>query len=41
MGQEKARDLASHYIQNFECYTDTEEGRQLVVSGPTLKPVLL
>ncbi|MEN9909653.1 MAG: hypothetical protein RLZZ540_2802 [Bacteroidota bacterium] len=39
--EEKARDLAARYIQNFERYTDTEEGKRLVNSGPTLEPVLL
>jgi phosphoenolpyruvate carboxykinase (ATP) len=39
--EEKARDLASRYIENFERYTDTEEGKRLVASGPTLEPVLL
>ncbi|OYX83238.1 MAG: phosphoenolpyruvate carboxykinase (ATP), partial [Flavobacteriales bacterium 32-34-25] len=39
--EEKARNLASRYIENFERYTDTEEGRRLVASGPTLEPVLL
>ncbi|WP_181161679.1 hypothetical protein [Flavobacterium sp. GSA192] len=38
--EEKAKDLASRYIQNFERYTDTEEGKRLVASGPTLEPVL-
>ncbi|GEL11036.1 phosphoenolpyruvate carboxykinase [ATP] [Flavobacterium glycines] len=37
----KARDLASRYIENFERYTDTEEGKRLVASGPTLETVLL
>jgi len=39
--EEKARDLASRYIENFERYTDTEEGKRLVASGPTLETVLL
>lgn len=37
----KARDLAARYIENFERYTDTEEGKRLVASGPTLETVLL
>lgn len=32
----KAKDLASRYIKNFEQYTDTEEGKRLVASGPQL-----
>lgn len=32
----KAKDLAARYIKNFEQYTDTEEGRQLVAAGPSL-----
>lgn len=38
--EEKARDLASRYIQNFERYTDTEEGKRLVASGPKLQEIL-
>ena len=37
----KAKDLASRYIKNFEQYTDTDEGKRLVVSGPTLEQVLV
>ena len=33
----KAKDLASRYIKNFEHYTDTEEGKRLVSSGPSLE----
>ena len=33
----KAKDLASRYIKNFEQYTDTEEGKRLVSSGPSLE----
>ncbi len=32
----KARDLASRFIKNFEKYTDNEEGKALVASGPQL-----
>ncbi|MDL1913545.1 MAG: phosphoenolpyruvate carboxykinase (ATP) [Bergeyella sp.] len=32
----KARDLAKKYIQNFEQYCDTEEGKCLVSAGPRL-----
>ncbi|MCJ7934357.1 MAG: phosphoenolpyruvate carboxykinase (ATP) [Chryseobacterium sp.] len=35
--EEKAKDLASRYIKNFEQYCDTEEGKKLVVSGPQLQ----
>lgn len=38
--EEKARDLASRYIENFERYTDTEQGKRLVASGPSLEQVL-
>ncbi|WP_157499556.1 hypothetical protein [Flavobacterium commune] len=38
--EEKAKNLAYCYIQNFERYTDTEEGKRLVNSEPTLEPVL-
>lgn len=34
--EEKAKDLAKRYINNFEHYTDTEEGKRLVVAGPKL-----
>ena len=33
----KAKDLASRYIKNFEQYTDTEEGKRIVSSGPSLE----
>lgn len=36
----KAIDLASRYIKNFEQYADTDEGRRLENSGPTLTKVL-
>ena len=32
----KARDLAGRFIENFEKYTDTEEGKSLVAAGPAL-----
>lgn len=32
----KAQDLAKKFIDNFEKYTDTEEGRNLVKAGPQL-----
>ncbi len=32
----KAKDLAGRYIKNFEQYTDTEEGKKLVASGPQI-----
>ncbi|UKB84332.1 phosphoenolpyruvate carboxykinase (ATP) [Chryseobacterium sp. MEBOG06] len=35
--EEKARDLASRYIKNFEQYCDTEAGRKLIASGPQLQ----
>lgn len=35
--EEKAKDLASRYIKNFEQYCDTEEGMKLVASGPQLQ----
>lgn len=31
-----ARDLAARFIENFESFTDNEEGRKLVAAGPTL-----
>ena len=37
----KAKDLASRYIKNFTQYCDTEEGKRLVASGPTLEQVLV
>ncbi len=33
---DKAKDLAKRFIDNFEKYTDTAEGKRLVASGPTL-----
>lgn len=30
----KAKDLARRFIENFEKYTDTEEGKRLVAAGP-------
>ncbi|WP_291120332.1 phosphoenolpyruvate carboxykinase (ATP) [Flavobacterium sp. UBA6135] len=36
----KAKDLTARYIKNFEQYTNTEEGKRLVYSGPTLETVL-
>ena len=33
----KAKDLASRYIKYFEQYTNTEEGKRLVKSGPSLE----
>jgi len=30
----KARDLAKRFVDNFEKYTDTEEGKRLVACGP-------
>lgn len=32
----KAQDLAKKFINNFDKYTDTEEGRRLVAAGPQL-----
>jgi phosphoenolpyruvate carboxykinase (ATP) len=32
--EEKAKDLASRFIKNFEKYTDNEEGKALVAAGP-------
>jgi len=32
----KAKDLASRYIKNFTQYCDTEEGKRLIPSGPSL-----
>jgi len=34
--EEKAKDLAKRFIDNFEKYTDTEEGKRLVAAGPQL-----
>jgi phosphoenolpyruvate carboxykinase (ATP) len=34
--EEKAEDLAKSFIDNFEKYTDTEEGKRLVAAGPQL-----
>ncbi|UBM61904.1 phosphoenolpyruvate carboxykinase (ATP) [Candidatus Sulfidibacterium hydrothermale] len=34
--EEKAKDLASRFIENFKKYTDTEEGQRLVAAGPQL-----
>lgn len=33
---EKAKDLAKRFIDNFDKYTDTEEGKRLVAAGPQL-----
>ncbi len=33
----QATDLAKKFIDNFETYTDTEEGKRLVSAGPSLK----
>jgi len=33
---EKAKDLAKRFIDNFEKYTDNEEGKRLVQAGPKL-----
>ncbi|MGL2994661.1 phosphoenolpyruvate carboxykinase (ATP) [Flavobacterium sp. TSSA_36] len=38
--EEKAQDLASRYINYFSQYTNTEEGKRLVASGPQLEPIL-
>jgi len=35
--EEKAKDLASRYIKNFEQYCNTEEGKKLIASGPQLQ----
>jgi len=32
----KAKDLAKRFIDNFEKYTDNEEGKRLVATGPSL-----
>ena len=34
--EEKARDLAVLFIENFAKYTDTAEGQSLVSAGPSL-----
>ncbi|MHA7108934.1 phosphoenolpyruvate carboxykinase (ATP) [Sunxiuqinia elliptica] len=34
--EEKAQDLGSRFIKNFEKYTDNEEGKALVAAGPQL-----
>ncbi|MDP2423910.1 MAG: phosphoenolpyruvate carboxykinase (ATP) [Bacteroidales bacterium] len=34
--EEKAKDLAKRFINNFVKYTDTPEGKRLVAAGPTL-----
>ncbi len=34
--EEKAKDLASRFIKNFEKYTDNQEGKALVAAGPQL-----
>ncbi|NPA36252.1 MAG: phosphoenolpyruvate carboxykinase (ATP) [Chlorobi bacterium] len=34
--EEKAKDLASRFIDNFKKYTDNEEGKSLVAAGPQL-----
>ncbi len=33
---EKAKDLASRFINNFAQYTDNDEGKSLVAAGPQL-----
>jgi phosphoenolpyruvate carboxykinase (ATP) len=38
--ERKAKDLSARYIKNFEQYTNTEEGKRLVVAGPSLEEVL-
>ncbi|AZB24449.1 phosphoenolpyruvate carboxykinase (ATP) [Chryseobacterium rhizoplanae] len=35
--EEKAKDLASRYIKNFEQYCNTEEGKRLIAAGPQLQ----
>jgi phosphoenolpyruvate carboxykinase (ATP) len=37
--ERKAKDLSARYIQNFEQYTDTDEGKRLVAAGPSLEAV--
>ncbi len=34
--EEKAKDLAAKFIENFKKYTDNEEGKNLVAAGPQL-----
>jgi phosphoenolpyruvate carboxykinase (ATP) len=34
--EEKAKDLGSRFIKNFEKYTDNDEGKALVAAGPQL-----
>ncbi|MBK7211875.1 MAG: phosphoenolpyruvate carboxykinase (ATP) [Bacteroidales bacterium] len=34
--EEKAKDLAKRFIDNFDKYTDNEEGKNLVAAGPQL-----
>lgn len=34
--ERKAKDLASRFINNFEQYTDNEEGKALIAAGPQL-----
>ncbi len=34
--EEKAKDLGSRFVKNFEKYTDNEEGKALVAAGPQL-----
>lgn len=34
--EEKARDLGTRFIKNFEKYTDNEEGKRLIGAGPQL-----
>ena len=36
---EKARNLAQLFVNNFKKFTDTDEGRKLVAAGPTLAGV--
>ena len=36
MWEEKAKDLASRFIKNFEKYTTNEAGKALVEAGPKL-----
>jgi phosphoenolpyruvate carboxykinase (ATP) len=37
--EEKARNLSELFVNNFEKFTDTDEGRKLVAAGPTLAGV--
>ncbi len=39
--ERKAHDLAMKYIKNFEQYTNTDEGKRLVVAGPKVDVVQL